>query len=593
MKKEANRERIGIFIILLVVFLSSMVGASEVVEQKTRKDVSIRWNGRNTKFALFQHAQNPLQWYCVNLNPEIDEYERAGKKIPAFSLIKFQRTDMKKPDTFIEGARMSFTFKLSPEQDVLDKLKQKLPFDVRKKGNLRLDPLPVEGMKLILKSPRGKDVEAVASESVGLGQKNSSQRVTFVLTLDDMNSDLVEEIIGDGLGVQFKLQYNLFFMGKPQKLNVKVNWDKIERQLGRKNFDVSRYVKVKGSSGVELDKRTLRLIEQQARASQKSRMKSSKSIFNEPRPGSSSKDDKKAGSIRDRKRGPSSRDRNYRSRSRKKTAQMELERYEKAGGFIDVEGQLSLAKYPKKIRESLVFNETSRTGIWKMVYLPLPPIDAPPELAVEKVDLSVTLLKGSRVIERQKYIWKHGQGWRDIKDVPVIYGRFELPGKFEDFEKLRFRIQSVLKEETGDVLEGDKYIPAILGDTPISDPFHIADIACLDFSALDFNVPEENGDKHLRFIDVKLQEGDRVYSKRIMPVEDDEELLPPPPIYWFVSTADCAKPLPVVAEIVFYYSVYGDHFPVEWSYNGEDLREAFGAPVVVFTQEDWKGFPEN
>lgn len=475
---------------------------------------------------------------------------------------------------------MEFTFNIAPEETVLKKLIKKLPAQAQKLKNLRLDPLPIEGMELLLIPPRGKKLLAIATQTIGLNQKASSQKVTFSINFDSLNSDIAQTIFDDNLGLQYRLKYNLFFMGKSKRLKIKVNWDKIKKHSKRKNFDISKYVRVRGSEKVKLDAKFYKLLEYEAKRAKKDRLKTKKREFD-----TSDLDNSKSKSKRKKKE-------RYSSRSKRKSSTLRLERNEIAGGHIEVEGYLSLKKYSKEIKDAHTIMASSQTGRWKMVYLPLPPLSVPPELEIEQVILEVNLRKKHKTIDSQKYIWNQTTNWRDSRGTPVSYGAFELPDKFDDFKNLDFKLTSILKEKKGDVLKSTKLLPANLGDTPISDPFSIAGIAYIDFSQLNFNEPEVKGDKHLRYIDITLKEGKRTFTSQFHPTkdEDDNEFTPPKPLYWLVNSEDVEYPLPISAEITFHYSIYGDYSPQSWALNNKNLRELFGEPYVILSLEDWKGF---
>ncbi|MDD3667053.1 MAG: hypothetical protein PHQ65_17465, partial [Bacteroidales bacterium] len=183
------------------------------------KNVRVSVDGKKQYFNLFQSPVDKSIWYCGQTKPSVLTREIEGQEIPEISLIRFQKKDVKNPQTLIEGAHFRMYLSLGPADEVLETLKKRIP-DAGSGKPVVLSPVPFAALQLYFHKPDGKLVKLDAEPLSGLSSQHSSQNVAFSTVLQTLDTDLLDALLRGNTGAKYKLFYNYQYVdpvvsGKP------------------------------------------------------------------------------------------------------------------------------------------------------------------------------------------------------------------------------------------------------------------------------------------------------------------------------------------------------------------------------------------
>ncbi|MBF0408289.1 MAG: hypothetical protein HQM10_13145 [Candidatus Riflebacteria bacterium] len=569
----------SVFLMLLFSAISFAQTTPGISEDTVIRNVKVSGTDSNDSFILMKSAINEKQWFCACMNPDISKIEIDGQKVPDLILFKYQQKDAK-TRKFVEGGSLCFSLDIAPSDEIIKKLKYKIP--VKNPSEIILSPIPFQGLELTVTPPQKKSIVASGTMVPGIASKYALRTAKFSIPLEKLSSDLVEEALRSTTGLKYSVKYNFQVLDEPKTLRAKVDWERINKTsgFGKKKEDLSKYMQITGTTDLNVNPNFADFLKKRAREISKKTVKKSSA---------EKRESLKTGlyTIDLSKENP---EEDESEESAFNT--LNLQRRLRTGMEMFAEGFASLAGLDEKEKDRHFVVENDPAG-WRYAYLSLPAVGQIAGLTIDKVLLDIRLKYKNQVYSSQTVTWTPKKGWVDKFDTPLFYAKFSLDNLLGAFPAALpesvFEIEKEIISNNDDVLKGSETMVAAAGDVPVSVPIEFADVVVIDFEILTWQKSPDDAKENpsaVSYLEVKFQEGRREFKRIIKPEIKNGSVTYPENLFWLVEKGAPGKKVEKIIPTITAVKANGSK--TNWPLNGKNIRDNFPGLSVTLYDEDFQ-----
>ncbi|MBP7634522.1 hypothetical protein KBA41_10125 [Candidatus Ozemobacteraceae bacterium] len=533
---------------LLIAFLTFLHPAAGQVPSLAASDqyvVTVPTEAGDETFTIIRDGRLEEQFYYIPVRPIVAWQTSGSKRLPVFSLLKYQRKN--EDDKLVQGAILQMSMVMGVTGQTVDKLLAKIKDAVKltdPSKKIKLSPLQLKSA-LVTVYDLGGDMIGQAPPREGVGPIFGTQQYPFMLKLKTLGADAMEALCRKRGGLPVLITYTFQGMTPKGGFKVEVNWDSCYKHFSTNaqlNAEVGNIVCSRGI-GADISKirdemlsngmiKITSLANESITPEQIDDMMGSilplitKELFEQLKPPAaitpaSVKEvtEEKASPVVSALKGIGetaylllgAAKFNFKSSYAMKDA-----KYVKKGtvtytfdrqAIVDrtaaYGGLLGIGEYSKDIQDACI--TTLAPGNWESAYFMVPPIGDPDALGIDTVDISVV---PEQQISHDKWAQVKGltveyavfnkggnKMWSDKSGREVTRFLFPLKALYEtkNFrnEDYRFKVTVTIKPQTGKSISLTRYTPIFDGDLQIAPPSDLVDVVTVDGSCLTFGAEQD------------------------------------------------------------------------------------------------------
>ncbi|MBF0410169.1 MAG: hypothetical protein HQM10_22685 [Candidatus Riflebacteria bacterium] len=621
-------KRFRLLVCVLPVFFCFMF-AGEVFAQVSfgssdSTEATVTVDGLTDTYTLIRDFKKADQWYYVPNRVRLAEKaKKGGKKMPVFSLIKYQADDSEKEKGVTEGALLQFSVSLSPKPAAIPQMKKKLHgMEVEVDGKkvildqktVKLAPMPIDSAEVTMFKPNGDMLEGEV-DMPGIAPTFANQEMPFQITLKVLGADVYEDLVKQGGGIPVLVTFNYTGVTPPVGAKVTVDWDQSFKHFSTEEKSKQNYYNWCWYwwANPQTQERTVTKVSEEL--SKSGAIKVESIGDSNPEGFTQAKIDEIINPILEKFKtelfeGLESPEKidpagvkdpanpnawhgtcNFAmkdvSKRKKGSETFEIKQQTLVQRKTSFGGVIGIGEYPKEVQDELVTTMSLKN--WNKTFFLLPFVGD--GLGIQKIDLQVlpmmpdkkTQIKNAKAVAA---IWKPGLGWVDKADKEMRFITFPMQGAAKDlgdeFQKCFYQLNLTITQKVAGKVDSFKFTSfekMVNGDAPVSTPLSLLEGFEVDAEG-DLVYEKDNDGQPGVYkvgVNVKSTSPAKTYNATVNAKSEDKVLV------FLVEKEDTNKKNPVIVDINF--EMFGGK-KIKWINSGKNIREVEPSMSLTLWQKD-------
>jgi hypothetical protein len=214
------------FLICTILHLF-IISAIAQVSLSSDHVIDIAVDGYENKFTVIRDGRDQNQWYYMPDMPRLVEKSQGGKKIPEFTLLRYQYHNDKDLEKLVEGGFLQFGVTAEIPTDAFTQIKEYL--ENRFGKAIKLGSVIFKSAQVSAYTPVNAAVNdsstimGAAGVGSGIAPVFSTQKMVFSFPYNKIGSNVINTLISSQTGIPVFVTLN--YIGLTPKLGLKVEWD--------------------------------------------------------------------------------------------------------------------------------------------------------------------------------------------------------------------------------------------------------------------------------------------------------------------------------------------------------------------------------